>query len=92
MNCKQALSLLADYYDQKLTDGQVRELKAHLKTCPSCSSTLSALKNIRKFVEYERLVYQHKDISIVTTVVVFFRQGFVWVKQALIHSPAETIK
>jgi len=51
MDCKKALPLLADYYEEKLDESKDKELQAHLETCPSCSKALSALKDIPILVQ-----------------------------------------
>lgn len=42
--CRQAVSLMADYLDGRLTATDVQRLEAHLAACPHCSEYLAQLR------------------------------------------------
>lgn len=46
MDCKATLQLLSAYYDDQLDQSERADIESHLATCPSCSETFHALKNL----------------------------------------------
>lgn len=46
MNCKNARSILPLYFDNKLGTRELKELEAHLKTCPECSAALHKIEHL----------------------------------------------
>jgi anti-sigma factor RsiW len=42
--CRQAVELMADYLDGRLTSSEVQRLEGHLAGCPHCSEYLAQLR------------------------------------------------
>ncbi|MEY2400835.1 MAG: hypothetical protein QOJ08_946 [Ilumatobacteraceae bacterium] len=42
--CRQAVELMADYLDARLSAGDMQRLEAHLAGCPHCSEYLAQLR------------------------------------------------
>jgi anti-sigma factor RsiW len=42
--CRQAVALMADYLDGRLTPSELQRLEAHLSGCPHCSEYLAQLR------------------------------------------------
>jgi anti-sigma factor RsiW len=42
--CRQAVDLMADYLDARLSAGDMQRLEAHLAGCPHCSEYLAQLR------------------------------------------------
>ena len=42
--CRQAVQLMADYLDGRLSDSDMKRLDAHLAGCPHCSEYLAQLR------------------------------------------------
>ncbi|HEY7627964.1 MAG TPA: zf-HC2 domain-containing protein [Ilumatobacteraceae bacterium] len=42
--CRQAVALMADYLDGRLTTTDARRLETHLAACPHCSEYLAQLR------------------------------------------------
>ena len=42
--CRQAVTLMADYLDGRLSTGDVQRLESHLAECPHCSEYLRQLR------------------------------------------------
>jgi anti-sigma factor RsiW len=42
--CRQAVALMADYLDGRLSPSDVRRLEDHLAACPHCSEYLAQLR------------------------------------------------
>jgi len=42
--CQQAIELLTDYLEGKLSRRQTRRLEAHLRACPNCSNYLEQIR------------------------------------------------
>lgn len=42
--CRQAVALMADYLDGRLTPADARRLETHLAACPHCSEYLAQLR------------------------------------------------
>ncbi|MGH2719528.1 MAG: anti-sigma factor family protein [Actinomycetota bacterium] len=42
--CQQAVELVTDYLDGKLSRRERRRFKAHLKACPNCSAYLQQIR------------------------------------------------
>ena len=42
--CRQAVALMGDYLDGRLTSADARRLEAHLAECPHCSEYLDQLR------------------------------------------------
>ena len=42
--CRQAVQLMADYIDGRLSDSDVKRLEVHLAACPHCSEYLAQLR------------------------------------------------
>jgi anti-sigma factor RsiW len=42
--CRQAVALMADYLDGRLTQSDVQRLEVHLGGCPHCSEYLAQLR------------------------------------------------
>jgi len=62
MNCDQASLLLDSYVDGEFVDVvRVRELEAHLETCPKCRQELDALQKVRKLVREQATYFRAPD-------------------------------
>ena len=42
--CREAVALMADYLDGRLSDGERARLEAHLAGCPHCSEYLAQIR------------------------------------------------
>lgn len=42
--CREAVALMGDYLDGRLSDGDVATLERHLSACPHCSEYLAQLR------------------------------------------------